>query len=99
VSDANILATLTVDDFTPHVGRAFEITAGGQATSMRLASAQAIRQRASAPRASFSLVFTGEASLGQGIHTVVHPELGALDIFLVPIGPGSQGLQYEAVFN
>jgi hypothetical protein len=28
-----------------------------------------------------------------------HEEIGAFDIFLVPIGPDEQGLLYEAIFN
>jgi hypothetical protein len=99
VSEPKLLATLTVDDFAPHVGQAFQVAGGGAAVALSLASAQASRHSASPARQGFALVFVGEASLGQGIHTVVHPELGALDIFLVPIGPGPQGLQYEAIFN
>jgi hypothetical protein len=28
-----------------------------------------------------------------------HEEIGAFDIFLVPIGPDEEGLCYEAIFN
>jgi uncharacterized protein DUF6916 len=33
------------------------------------------------------------------IHRVEHEELGALDVFLVPIGPDQAGMCYEAVFG
>jgi hypothetical protein len=49
----------------------------------------------------FSLVFSAPPSpaLRQGIHRLEHPDLGILEVFLVPIGPGRDGLRYEAVFN
>jgi hypothetical protein len=48
-------------------------------------------------RAPFSLVFQGdpELTLPQRIYRVEHAQLGALDIFLVPIARG----RYEAVFT
>lgn len=68
---------------------------------LELISATASRSRASNARAGFSLVFRGAAvpQLPQGVQRVVHPTLGALDIFLVPIGPDSQGMRYEVIFN
>ena len=48
----------------------------------------------------YSLVFIGDVVLEQRIYALTHPVLGALEIFLVPIGPDPSGrLQYEAVFN
>lgn len=51
-------------------------------------------------RAPFSLVFRGgpEEPLPQQIYPLQHAELGRVDIFLVPIGPGKEGMGYEAVF-
>ena len=52
-------------------------------------------------RKQFSLVFRGPVApiLAQAIHTVGHVELGALEIFLVPIGPDAEGMVYEAIFT
>jgi hypothetical protein len=38
--------------------------------------------------------------LPQAVHRLAHRELGSLDLFIVPIGPGSegQGMRYEAIF-
>jgi hypothetical protein len=50
----------------------------------------------------FTLQFvTPENSLpGQGIYSVKHPELGVLEIFLVPNGPvAPRGYGYHAVFG
>jgi hypothetical protein len=56
-------------------------------------------QRAS--RAPFSLVFRGgpDPPLRQRIYRVEHDELGALDIFFVPIGPDEVGQLYQAIFT
>lgn len=37
----------------------------------------------------------------QGIYTIEHPRLDALELFLVPLGPGADGrsFHYEAVFS
>jgi hypothetical protein len=35
----------------------------------------------------------------QAIYAMRHPTLGALDVFLVPIGPDAVGMRYQAVFN
>lgn len=52
-------------------------------------------------RSSFSLVFRGGPSppLPQRIYRVEHESLGALDLFLVPLGPDAVGERYEAVFT
>jgi hypothetical protein len=99
VSDPKQLAALTAGTFAPHVGREFEVVAGGQSILLSLVDVEASRHSAPDTRRGFSLVFLGEAVLAQGVHTVVHPDLGALDIFMVPIGPGHWGLQYQAIFN
>ena len=52
-------------------------------------------------RTPFSLVFRSPAGapLPQRIYRLQLEELGALDLFLVPIGPDETGMCYEAVFT
>jgi hypothetical protein len=52
-------------------------------------------------RSAFSLVFRGGPSppLPQRIYRVEHESLGALDLFLVPLGPDEVGQRYEVVFT
>jgi hypothetical protein len=91
------LATLTIDDFAPLVGDRFRITPGGApAFDAELVAVDAI-PRAPGGRAPFSLAFRGGPAppLPQGIRRVEHDALGALEIFLVPVGPD----RYEAVFT
>jgi|SRR4030095_7313966 hypothetical protein len=49
----------------------------------------------------FSIFFYGPANflLPQKTHDLVHPEMGEMKIFLVPLGQDQRGIQYEAVFN
>lgn len=54
------------------------------------------------PRQSpFAVVVAGPASpaLAQGIHALLHPVHGRLDLFIVPIGRDSGGTRYEIIFN
>jgi hypothetical protein len=50
---------------------------------------------------NFSLLFRGPLApvLPQCIYHLNHDTLGSMEIFLVPVGPDSEGMQYEAVFN
>ena len=52
-------------------------------------------------RRPFSIVLRGpmDALLPQNIYEVEHEEMGALSIFMVPIGPDREGMRYEAVFS
>ncbi len=49
----------------------------------------------------FSLVFRGPLAtfLPQAIYKVEHSEIGAFDLFIVPIRRDAEGFYYEAIFN
>lgn len=99
------LDRLTKDDFDPHVGEEFELDLGaGQALPLELASTHPLSSDTveSATRAPFSLIFRSPGErrhAPQQIYTLRHPELGELEIFLVPLGPDERGMRYEAVFT
>lgn len=50
---------------------------------------------------NYALVFRAavKGHAPQGIYRIEHEALGALDVFLVPIGPDAVGMRYEAIFN
>lgn len=53
-------------------------------------------------RLPFSIVLRtapGTPVFMQGIYRLSHPDLGALDLFLVPVASDSTGVSYEAVFS
>ncbi|MEA2141833.1 MAG: hypothetical protein QOI64_263 [Solirubrobacteraceae bacterium] len=83
--------TLEVDDLT------LELTL--DAADARAADARAAPADPEA-RTPFSLVFSAPADrpLDQGMYPIGHPELGVLDMFIVPIGRDENGTRYEAVF-
>jgi hypothetical protein len=94
------LDELTLATFTPLVGEPFTLAAPGEPLELVLESATAVGG-ASAGRDPFSLVFRGppEPLLEQAIHRFEHPGLGALEIFVVPLGRDAGGARYEAVFT
>ncbi len=49
----------------------------------------------------FSLLFRGPTDplLPQRTYQLKHPQLGEVDIFLVPVSQDKEGTYYEAVFN
>ena len=53
------------------------------------------------PDRPFRLMFLGPADpqLTQGMHDLDHPDHELPGLFLVPVGPANDGLQYEAIFT
>jgi hypothetical protein len=95
------LESLTAADFSPFRQDSFRIRAApAEAFEVELIEVSEAAGGDSS-RSSFSLVFRGGPSppLPQRIYRVEHDGLGALDIFLVPLGPDAVGQRYEAVFT
>lgn len=95
---------LAKDDFDPHVGEEFALELDDETLPLELLSSQALTADTveSAARGPFSLIFRSpgeQRHAPQQVYTVRHPELGALEIFLVPLGPDDDGMRYEAVFS
>jgi hypothetical protein len=105
--EAEMLETFTIDTFSPHVGETFQAFYKDASLELTLQSANAYGtesaqewSRASG-RTPFSLVFTGplDPNIQQGMYRVEHAELGAFELFLVPIGANAQAMRYEAIFT
>lgn len=97
-----MLDRLTIDDFSGRMGERFTATAGGTRTlNLTLTSADALQGPPGAARMPFSLEFRDDAQdhVPQQIVAMEHPELGAFDLFLVPLGPEAGGMRYEAIFT
>ena len=91
------LDSLTAADFEPLRGDRFQI-APDDASPFEVGLVDVTEiAREPGGRAPFSLVFQGGPNppLPQGIRRVEHDELGAIEIFLVPIASD----RYEAVFT
>jgi hypothetical protein len=91
------LDTLTAADFAPLQGKAFRIAPPGAGHFEAELIEVTEVPREPGGRTPFSLVFRGgpDPPSPQGIHRVEHDDLGAIEIFLVPIARD----RYEAVFT
>lgn len=96
-----MLASLTREDFASRIGEVFALRGEDGELSLRLTEAKPLAARAGAGREPFALLFQGPVAprLAQGIQPLEHPQLGRLEIFLVPVGADEEGARYEAVFN
>ncbi len=97
------IGSFTLDMFSGRVGESFLIRSGdGGGLATQLIEATPVGEPARAGgRAPFSLVFRGrpDVVLPQRIYPIEHNDLGAFELFLVPIGPDEAGMRYEAVFT
>lgn len=97
---------LTIHDFEACLNDTFEVDFGGDAPlTLTLVDVSPLG-RAPDPgegrRQSFSLLFNSPLTdkyLVQQMYEVTHVNLGSLHLFLVPMGPGQEGMEYEAVFT
>lgn len=77
--------------------------AGGGLQELKLVEVRDLGRRPTAEGelSNYSLTFLAPAPavLPQAIYHLEHAALGAMDVFLVPIGRSAQGVRYEAIFN
>lgn len=100
------LDQLTAGDFRPCLEQEFELRLPpGETLPLTLIEVGDLgRLPQGAPvagRRPFSLLFRapGPGYLPQAIYLLVHPRMGELEIFLVPLGPDGRGMCYQAVFS
>jgi hypothetical protein len=92
---------LTLAHFLPLLQQPFHLRLEDLALELDLVVADALEPHAGLRGTPFALVFRGpmQPILPQRLYPLHHHALGAVDIFLVPIGPDDVGQRYEAVFN
>jgi hypothetical protein len=91
---------LSSEIFSQHVKSNFLLSVpGGSSLSLELLEVE--EKNYSPDLEQFSLLFRGPRTpkLGQSLYTLEHEKLGKLELFLVPVGPDSVGMGYQAVFN
>ena len=99
--DAVPLETVTAADFVPHTGSSFALSLpGGETLALTLLEVSPLGRDAP-QRRPFSLLFAGPVAppLVQQIYPLRHESLGALDIFLVPVGETTERREYQAIFS
>ena len=94
------LAAVTLATFEPCVGDTFAIEVPTGAIELVLAKASSAGDWPGR-RQPFDLRFRGprERILEQAIYRLEHAELGALEIFIVPIGRDATSTTYQAIFT
>ena len=101
------LESLTAASFDEHRTTVFRLQTGGEPLPLELVEVQRASYAAdpaaigpNSQREPFSLLFRGPRSpyARQGTHRLEHDALGAVELFLVPLGPDAAGMRYEAVF-
>lgn len=104
--DEKLEAITGPDDFAACVGTKFRLPAAdGGGAELELVSARSLGPNApryNERREPFTLLFRAPSPqfyLPQSIYRLEHKLLGALEIFLVPIGPDDRGMRFEAIFN
>jgi ribosomal protein S18 acetylase RimI-like enzyme len=85
------------EDFAPHLHSVFQ-TVRPEGHALKLVE---MSDYSNDRQKQFSLVFASSDSpwLTQGTYTLQHPDFSEIALFLVPLGPGREGMQYEAVFS
>jgi hypothetical protein len=88
--------------FAPLLGTRFEfLPAGSDAAAVPLTLVEATQSQAVSQYDQFPLHWEGPPTpmLRQGTHRVLHPALGEIDVFIVPIARDAVAVRYEAVFS
>jgi hypothetical protein len=94
------LAVVTCETFEPLVGDTFSVALEPSPLELVLRAATAAGDWPGG-RQPFRLEFTGpaEPQLPQAIYRLEHATLGALEIFIVPVGRDAASTRYEAIFT
>lgn len=92
------LTLIVPEDFERVLGQSLPLL--GSEASLTVVAVE--RLHSPSPRAQpFSVLFTadGANAWAQGQYALVHPQLGELTLFLVPIEPRAGQARLEAIFN
>jgi hypothetical protein len=96
------IRSLSRSRFEAALDSAFEIRPCEEKGEPFLAQLVEVKARPAPPgREQFSVLFVGPAEpiWPQGTYRFTHPALGEVDLFMVPVGRGSQGIEYEVCFS
>ncbi len=97
-----MLEKLTIADFSARIGETFRLTHEQGQLDLEVIAVDAVGAPPSEGlRQAFSVLLRGPAEplLEQGTRGFDHPELGKLDLFMVPLGPDETGQRYELAFG
>ena len=92
-----MLETFSAGTFSPRLHDRFSLVDGSERIELELVDVTELGAATPERRGPFSIVFRGAESptFAQAIYRLEHADIGAFELFLVPIAPG----EYEAVFT
>ena len=96
-----MLEEITHKSFESLIGETVDLKAGDASFQADIESVKLLRQNPSQGRQSFSVELQAHDTTyhAQQMYQLSHPDLGDLNLFLVPVGTGERGMCYEIVFN
>ena len=83
--------------FSEHLHTSFRVPMAG-AEPTRLELVEVVESNLSPALEQFSAFFLGPPTLGQGIRSLEHDQMGSFDLFLVPVAAEGDRVRYEAAF-
>jgi hypothetical protein len=94
----------SAESFSQHLNTIFKVKLeSGESIELELVevTVREIGPTEQAGMERFSVFFYGPVDfyLPQQTYELVHPEMGEMYLFIVPIGQHQKGIKYEAVFN
>lgn len=96
-------ANLTEKEFSQHLNSTFQVKFVDGELPLELVEVKGYPASPSEQcgMERFSVLFDGprDMRLPQATYQLRHPEMGEVDIFLVPISGDEKAVRYEAVFN
>ena len=94
---------LTEQEFSRHLNSTFQLKLEDHTLELILVEVKAYMpgKNEQAGMERFSIYFDGPSDhrLPQQLYHLEHPDMGSLDLFLVPVAGDEKKLRYEAVFN
>lgn len=97
------MSLLSLERFAAAAGEGFDLSLGESGLALTLVEAipLPVNPFPGMLRAPFSLTFrsTSPVVLPQRLYRLQNPGLGAIDMFLVPVGRDAQGVFYQAVYT
>jgi len=94
---------LTLQHFAEHLNKPFTVVTEQGDMAFTLVEARTLSHPLpqGTTRSAFSLLFHSDSPVlfPQGIYRMDHPDIGEVEIFLVPIARQQPGFVYQAVFN
>jgi hypothetical protein len=96
-----MLDCVTHEHFANLAPEALDLTILDRHCHPQVIALQEFAAHPSRAHAPFALVLAApqDWQFPQGVYSLRHPQLGTLELFMVPIGPCEQGMRYEIIFN